>query len=445
MPSTLTIYSIFILVLGVSAIRKPATAIVALFILFSFEQWAQASDTYFFKNSWLTNYIVVAIIALGILSRSMRSQSIKPNLSQTFFLILLLFTYNFISMLWSSRADIALAKWETNITFLIFSIVVTPILLSQTKETKELFKLFILVATPLSLLLIFTVDWWGRYLVIKGTKSPFDPNPNAIGNLGVMLLISSLLYQPENKNKLLGFTDRAKIWASLKYIPFAIGLALAIKAESRGQLIAAGVSIAIAFWLKSKNNSILNLLKVLIVAAFIGVTFTVLHQIVIDDNARWTEDKISSDISLRTGAATFIIHKWSEDITTMIFGLGAGSTYSYLEVYTHVVPVEILTELGIIGLLIFTFIIIQTAKNIRLITGDYAINHGSTVALILPSLFIVEFVLYFKQGSLLVSPSIYVLALLIDRVASQIKARTNFKELKQVQPTNPAPKKQVQS
>lgn len=108
----------------------------------------------------------------------------------------------------------------------------------------------------------------------------------------------------------------------------------------------------------------------------------------------------------------------------LIFGLGSAASYDpeINGIYPHVQVVELLCELGIVGLFFglligcFTFLAARTC--LRLTSGDPVLR---SVAVGFISLVLLSFVLSFKQGSLLTNYALFYDVIIVGRFAQVLQ------------------------
>ena len=410
---TFLIYSVFCVSLAWLTYLRPATGVVAALLMFAFEQWAQAHNFFFMQNNWLTNYLFLAIILLGVLRRVIRHGVVSPFPGVVPVLVIALYLFAFVSSSWSPAFDKALDIWAFQAPFLILMIVVTPMVISSTRDLGGVFFAYLLFAAPLALLLLLTVEWWGRYLVIEGLKSPFDANPNAIGNVGILIFMLSMVLEVD---KSLHY-NLHKIWRLIRWPLLLLGVALAIKAQSRGQLLAAGLAVLFAYWSKTERKDPKLVLGLTLFLGLVALAFTLIFESVIEDTERWSVEKMTADALLRFDASVVMLNAWSQDIVALMIGLGSAAAYSYTGLYVHVIPVEILTEQGVLGFTLFAAIIVLTLANVRKVLQRTEAGVEKSYFICLVGYFLIELVLCFKQGSLPLSPSLFFAVILIAHCA----------------------------
>lgn len=410
---TFIAYAGCISVLFLLALRWPATAVAAALLMFSFEQWAQASNGYFFQNNWLTNYLFLAVILTAWTTTIIRQGIPKVAPDGSVVLILALYAWSFISILWSSDPALAMDLWQINGPYHALMVIVTPMLIRKTSDLGKTFTAYIFLGTTLAAMLLFTVEWNGRYLVIPGMLNPFDSNPNEIGKLGALLLVFSMTIRLDSKTKMARGLHLHVVMKVARWFIVALAVAIAIRSEARGQLLGAAAAVLFAVWAKGKRKNVGTVLGVFAALAMIAVLSYFVFGYLIDDQNRWTVERISSDIYGRFAASIDLLRAWIADTPAFLFGLGNSSSYSIVGFYPHVVPVEILAEAGLIGFFLFLAIMYKCAANLialfRLVRDRIALSYTICLA----ALLIVESLLYLKQGSFITSPSLFLCVVLI--------------------------------
>jgi O-antigen ligase len=108
-----------------------------------------------------------------------------------------------------------------------------------------------------------------------------------------------------------------------------------------------------------------------------------------------------------------------------LFGLGFGASWSLFNNYPHVVMIQVLGELGIIGLCLY-FVFYSTAaiswfKFVKLAKSDTAIR---ATAVVFGAFALFEFVLSFKQGGISGAHAFWVFPAILVRCAQIAKRST---------------------
>ncbi|MGH8657939.1 MAG: O-antigen ligase family protein [Gammaproteobacteria bacterium] len=259
--------------------------------------------------------------------------------------------------------------------------------------------------TPILLLLMFTVEWKDRFIVFPGRG--FTGNPLATGALGgTIAIIAAFLSWP-----------KFRFLNILKWTVVALGLILTVRSGSRGETWAA-IMVTFACWPIAhrlhdfKAYAILGLVVALTVAA----TFWALDAYW-PDSERWkTDDALDEARSTRLNPALQVLDYWFTTPATIFFGLGSSASYDLIGFYSHVAPVEILIEEGILGFLIYAGIVLSCTKSgLRsfFLVRDNPVQR--TQLAVLCAMFIYHLLLSLKEGSFLGSSMLFMVAILLGK------------------------------
>ena len=202
---------------------------------------------------------------------------------------------------------------------------------------------------------------------------------------------------------------------------------LTVKASSRGQTFAFAIA-ALAFLPYSRRfksfNNFLGVAAATALAA--GLIFVIFKWITSHESTafipeeRWGWKGFVADYGERVTISLILLSRWlSEGPVRWVIGLGSSASFdsSLLEFYCHVVIVEVLCELGIIGWILLWLTPIYAYQNLKELwfyVRDDPEERGMIAAL--GGIFFFEVILSFKQGSLLGSATCFGMACVIGRV-----------------------------
>jgi O-antigen ligase len=114
--------------------------------------------------------------------------------------------------------------------------------------------------------------------------------------------------------------------------------------------------------------------------------------------------------------SSHILDHWFKTVGTMLFGLGSSASGDLIGIYTHMVPVDILSEEGIVGFLIYVGIILTCVKDGLRSFSLVRYNPAQRARFaILAGLFAYYFLLSLKQGTMLGSSLLFMVAILIGK------------------------------
>ena len=409
--------SIIAVLLGIAfwSLRQPVVAFTAVLCMFSFEQWAQFSIGYFLTNRTIINYLIGIIVLIAVLNRIFLKQKNYKLITVNTIFVLLLYIYSFATLIWTPDFALAFSIWRKAFPYLIVIVLMAPLLVNNSNDIKNFVGSLYIFGVPLAILLFFFVDWQYRSIVLKGYsyETSVLGNPLEIGTFAGILLITTVY----NKFKYIGFLN---IFA--RVLIAILCLALIVESGSRGQLLAAVFSIFIFWPFRFKHKKFSSSINTLFVLIGLLATIAIAVVYIGGENYRWTTDRIEFDILARLDANLKLLAIWVTQIQAVVIGLGNSASYTILGIYPHNIPVEILTEEGLIGFLIYSLLLVHTIRYIKLglILTKKSPDKRSDV-LYLSSLLIFVLILSLKQGNLLGSTYFFMFVIVISRYVEVLK------------------------
>jgi len=392
--------------------KYPGVALAGVLCMFGLEQWGQATTTFFAQHHTATNYLIGGILVLAILAQGFKSGfSFLSGYPTIGWLILVLFLYAFASTQWAPRPSISLDLWNARWPYIVSMIVLSPLLITQTRDLRSVNIGLLIIGGLLVVLLLFFVKWDHRRIVLDHELG----NPLAVSSMAGMIVLVAVLTDP---------WPNAKLWFPVKWVLVGLSLALIVKSATRGQLLATFLA-CVACWPISRRLANLRQFAVLgSIVGFLGVaTGWALQefssqQVYGGSGSRWSEHSAQEDISGRLSNAIFLVRLAFESPDTLLIGLGNSAAYDprLLGIYPHFVPLEVLAEEGLIGfglyVLILFYILAGTVRTLRLVSEKPSerLLLGGLAGLCLFTL-----LLSFKQGSLLLNLEPFMLAIMLGR------------------------------
>ncbi|NVZ08088.1 O-antigen ligase family protein [Allochromatium humboldtianum] len=374
--------------------------------MFSLEQWGQSSWAFLLQHSTFTNIAVGIIVGIGLVRWILSRQRVFIAIPKVTWLVLALFLFAYLSTLWG-LSDKAPGLWKHQIPYIAVIIVFAPLLVTQVKDYEVIFNALLVFALPLVIFLLFFVTWDNRRIVIQSGTQEFFGNPLEIGTLGAVVLLIAMFHNPP----ILKFA-----WSAARWFVTALCLGLIVASGSRGQLLG-GMAAVILVWplvhrIKSVGRFISLAISLLLFILLVGWGIEEFSQ----KNIRWSEDRISQDISGRFDSSVIMLERWAETPWSMLFGLGNSSSFAIIGIYPHNVPAEVLSEEGIIGFLLYASVIaltIRSAVRILRLTTENLVGRR-TFAILLGYCFF-TLVVSLKQGSLISNLNFFMTTILLGQ------------------------------
>jgi len=407
------------IVLAISSLwfsyKKPSIAFALMLCTFSIEQWFQSKDVFFLSHGSLINFTIGFIIIVSLLLRLFNNFRYQEMFTQTSWFVFALYIYTSASVLWSPVSDIAIDNFLHAIPYIVLSVLISPLLISNKEDAYDAGKYLVIFGSIIVVCLLFFADWGYRRILMAGLVGDARANPLAIANMAGYVLFASILFN---------FKKEFKYWNVLKWLVVLLCLGIAVKTGSRGQFL---LMIFLSMFLLPLSRPINQLKKILpVMFGFLVIlvgsywamdTFTSDYNQV--ENARWDADRMGDDVAGRFDAASNLINTWYDSPANVLFGLGSSASYdpAIAGFYTHIVPLEILGELGIIGFTLFLFILYMVFKAFRRsivhtkgdLTARGILATFSAIALF-------EFLLSFKQGSFLGSQFLFCMLVVLPKL-----------------------------
>jgi hypothetical protein len=396
-------------------LRRQSTAIAAVWCMYGFEQWSQASNVYFLSHGSLVNIFVGVVVLFAVLLTLVTKGDLFKNYPPVGWLVLCLFLYSFISVQWSPRIDLSYGIWGQYWPYCVTFLILTPLVLKDKRDLESIFNTFLIIGSILVALLAFDVEWFHRRVVLTGGNGGFRHynieslgNPLAIAQLGGYVFFVSMLTR--------GRANALTLLA--RYVIAAVCLVLIVRSGSRGQLIGVVVTLLISWPLANKITNLKGFASILIVCFIMfGAIGWALEEFW-KGTSRWEDDAMEESMFGRLNNAFLLLDYWQKSILSMLFGLGNSASFDpdILGIYPHFLPLEILGEEGIIGFVIYLVIIVTIIKIVRNVYFDTRDDLSARQDFsILFSMVFYSMLLSLKQGSLLGNMELFTAVILLGK------------------------------
>jgi hypothetical protein len=421
----------FLALLGLlvlAALASPAAAYAAVLCLFGIKQWGQ-STTHLFSQQLPTfvNYAVGLIVLVSAARQWLKDQADINKYGIVWVLICCLYSYAYISSFWAPvpilTPRIVVMQWIAWSPYVLVIAIASPFLIIKVEDVVNFSKWAILVGGLTCALALFFGRWGYRGLLVEGvTRADVwnETNPLALATLGGSVAICGLI---------MSFYEDVRYKKYLFLIVIPLGVSVIIRSGSRGQLLSLVLALLIGLPSLLRKNSGSGVSGLLIAfAAVVVVTDIIFTQGLISGDYktmtdRWSVSESSEAATGRFEMANVILNKATSDPLALVAGIGNSGSFAFFDIYTHIAPLEIFAEEGLFGFGIYIAIFVLTYKNFRKLieisnTGMDSQLHQSIAVLWI--LFLFEFFLSCKQGTLLSSIYVFAYAGMLDRLVNRI-------------------------
>lgn len=397
----------------------PSIGLTAFLAMFGLKQWGVAKIALLAHHFSATNYIVGAIVVMALAIRAMRGQVGWPLLGDISRWAVALYLYAAVTLLWTTDEAAALFEFRSNLPYIALSVVFVPLLIRDVRDAAVALNAMIVIGLLLLTALSFFVSWKYRAIASDVIGGEVVRLPASLAEFSGYTLISAVML---SRGKLLRYC------AMLACAVFAF--VVAVKTGSRGQLFAMSVCAVLmlpaSFGYRNSHRLLgplllIGLLGMLLGSLDAGALFSEVH-------GRWSIDNLTAGYEVRVDRAGRLLSLWAAEPLTILFGLGNSASFGPLNGYIHIMPIEVLCELGVVGLLIYFMciwrsgaVILRALRSIGSGGPDHVLRNHVLAALIAMSL--MEFLLSFKQGSLLRNYYLFVFPIILQNILSTERAR----------------------
>jgi len=397
--------------LALGTLRKPAVALAGILCLYGLKQWGQNSSAFLAQHKTIANLSIGILVVAAAAVRLARGQCLFCKVTSVSWLVFALYFYAVLTLSWTQNLSDVLFQWSLHWPYLITIVVVAPLIIGKIDDLRAAFNWTVVIGTVICGLAMFFGTWGSRGLVVYGDVFETQSNALAIASLGGTVLIVGTLSLQQSQKKLLRL---------ICIFAIPLGVAVVLRSLSRGQLVAGGIAILCAWPIAYRVRNFGTFLQFAIGLAALAAIGWLAFDFLQIDPKRWSSEQSAEDAEGRLNAAIALLNIAAANPLSLLFGLGNSSSFHYIGFYPHVAALEVLAEEGLLGFALFTIVAVKTVGAIRRLAARFdssASKYRATVG-ILAALFIFEFLLTFKQGSLLSCTYTFAYAMLLEKLAS---------------------------
>ena len=399
-----------------ASLNKPGVFLVLIFSMFAIEQVLQANYHIFIQRGYLFNVLVGATALTLIVKLVLRYGIATQTITREEFLVYVLYFYAFISVFWSVDSAGSLERYIDKFPYIVLFIFLAPRFITSLSSVTDMMPLQVMVGGILTIVMLATLEWEGRELYLDDN---ITGNPLAVAEMAGYTALCAALYKKNNKY------DIGML--ALRVIVICLCFIVIIKSGSRGQLFAAMLSLIVCWPLSFKTKNIAGFLSLIFLSiVLINFASIVLEQIW-GGGKRYDIEQMGHDMGGRFDMAATMLSEVMSNPISILFGLGNGASFAIIGFYPHIVPLEIISEEGLIGFTIYLTILFYAVKNIiklnRLLKNNY--NKLKRAGAVLTAFLLLLFLLSLKQGDLISSVTFFLTTIMLARYTRMIEISIN--------------------
>jgi hypothetical protein len=414
LPALLS-YALLLGALVIGTLFRPAVAVAGVICLFGLKQWGQVAHPFLLGHPLFSNYAIGILVLVGVALRLAAGHCPWCDAPRAWWSALALYAYALLSLLWTPRLDLVQPVWEQVYPYIVTAVLLAPMLMPSTSAVRTALRWSVGVGAALLLLLLLFGDWGYRGLMIGTSDPELEANPLALAGLaGAVATVATFLR--------LGL-PRSLDWL-LRMAVIVLCVVVIVRSGSRGQLVATVLAILALLPLGFRLGEWRGITAMVVALAVLaGGLAWALAEYVQWFDLRWTESLVREDAEGRLEMAMALLDRWAESPVSVLFGLGNSASFDprIIGFYSHVVPIEVLGELGLVGLSIYLLMLWQAASSllaaIRL-AGDDVQARGLAAAAGAGLLFF--FLLTLKEGSLIGSVFFFLYVSMVGRLGMRV-------------------------
>ncbi len=400
-------------VVGLMAIRRPAWAAAIIVIMFSIEQLLQSFFPVLVTRSWTINVSIGLVCLLAAIMRYLRNDDVRTGfLNPVLLLVVGIYVYQVLGWAWSPGRTFAMSQMQSNFMYLAVYLLIAPILIRDLRDFDSMMRFLLVLGTGVLLLILFNprADFMGARYRLEVGFGESAGNPLATGRAGGTLAIAAVLMRS---------TKQSTIFNALRLTAFVTGMAMAVLSGSRGQSFGAGLVVILLYPLSRKVANVKQFF--LVAGGFLIVVlsvYLVFDLFVSEQNYGRYTSGVDESLDARWQRIMLMLDHFVDRPEAWLVGIGPGGFSSLTGLhYTHNVPTEVLVELGLVGAVIFGSMLILITRHWRILhkTLDDEPKWRGTSAVLL-GMFLYNFILSCKQGSIIGAPGPILYFVLIGRV-----------------------------
>lgn len=376
---------------------RPNFALAVVLCLFALDQWAGIAHPLFASRSWIINVLLAGVVAAAVARDLLRGRRARIRVSKTFLLVLILYTYAWVSNQWSPYGP---QRWIELLPYLVLYLGLAPVLVREIGDLRTPLLGFLAMGALVLVALLAFAEFGRRGLIVQIAGVAEETPPLALGQFAGTVLLAYVFLRT---------TEYKRAFLIAKPVVIVLALVMIFKSGSRGQLFGVVATVLIVGPLVATGGPVQRYGKMLFLLAAIIALIWISFDLSGVGAYRWDVGQsgagtINSGAEGRVSMWSTMLAAWYSDPLTLVFGLGNSASYTGALLngsYPHNVPIEVLTEEGMLGFGLYVVAILAVLNSFRKLKSRFQ-NDSQTLAYLgfLFALFVYNFLLSIKQGAL---------------------------------------------
>jgi hypothetical protein len=412
----LALYGALLAGFFLAVLWRPAVSIAAVLCIYGLKQWGQTSSPWLAAHGLFTNFAIGGVVLIALIIRKIRGKCVLCNIRPGTWAVIALYGYAIFSLLWTPRADLALNMWSVAYPYVITAVLLAPLAIEDSEDLYRSYLALMIMGGTLVIALLLFAKWGDRGVMITG-GAELETNPLAIANLGGAVASASLFLRTRWFPSL--------TWI-LRLLLVAAALAVIVKSGSRGQLLATLATLILMMPVAFQITHARGLVPILIAGAVIvGAAQYSAENYIRRDDDRWSQADATGAASQRWTMGQALLERWRGSAGSVLFGLGNSASFDpdILGSYPHDVPLEILGEEGVVGIVIYIVLNCLALRGLvtgfKLTSGDWGARKLLAVA---GANYIFSLITTLKEGNMVGSAEYFMATIILTRMPELLLA-----------------------
>lgn len=418
------VLSVFVAMCMIGVFR-PSTAFALVVFIFPIKQFIQLYVPWTLNpglQGQFVNFAIGACVGLSLMGVLMRGRLIRAQSGLVASLVTVLYVFSATSIIWSPsvvRSD-ALGFVSVGWTYVALMVIGAPLLVTRVVDAVTCMRDSFIIGSIVCASIMLSPDFQTFAGTLSFNVGGSRSNYLSIGEVGGVTFIIGLLVR---------FGRLSWVGNALRLAGVALGVAVAFRSGARGQLVFALAIGLVCFPLSRQLKNFRNFLSASLAGALVVALVAVLVNTLTVDNLterRWSIESMlygSSSAEWRAATVTQFLSDWLQSPANWPLGFGLLSFRAMSEIqggiYSHNVIVDMICELGIVGIVLFASIYwISVRQGINSMRRAASDPQARAAVACCCALGLYQFALASKQGMLWLSTAMFMYCVLLDRLAS---------------------------
>lgn len=389
--------------LAVASWFRPGVSLGAVICVYGIKQLAMSQSAWLAVNHQLVYLSAGLLCVVALISQYITFRAWGWIWRREQIQIICLYTLAYLSILWTVSPEFTLLRLSHFLPHVLLATVVAPLTILRMNDASDALLTTTLLGATVLAAIAFLGEFDGRTLEMEVGDDEVSRAANALSlsRFCGYVAIGCYFLKPV-KLRWLILICKLFVYCTSAYILF--------QTQTRGQAIAIVVSIAFVEILKSRSRS--NALLFVTLISLLIATFVVIFDL--DSNltfeGRWSSDKVNDGIAVRISMIGDLLESYLRTQSSWLLGFGSSASLSdkLLGIYCHNIPVEILCELGIVGLTLYlTTLVSFGIKLFSSLNIDVSGNNVSPSFSFFACLSIFGTLMTLKEGAFLGSQEVF--------------------------------------